>query len=556
MTSRGAAFFDLDRTLLRGASGEVFSEAMKSAGLMSRSLPGEKYVYQLFNTIGETLPSMALARQAVTFAKGRSRRSVQEAAESVAHQLVAMVQPFAAGVFAQHRDAGRPIVLATTTPYDLVKPFADLLGLDDVIATRYGVGPDGDTYDGTLAGPFVWSAGKLEAARAWAAKHDVDMSESWAYSDSVYDTPLLNAVGHPVVVNPDPRMTIMAAARRWPTLHLDVSPGVRKLPVVGLELQKLGMLFARPSLVPFADIHIEGTEHIPDEGPVILVGNHRSYLDPTMMAMVVAKTGRTIRFLGKKEVFDAPLVGTLATALGGIRVDRGTGSDEPLSAAADALAGGEMVGIMPQGTIPRSGVLRTEAHRTVGSRSPGGAHQSAGDPGRAVGHREGVATFGPVPDLLNVTDPPVVTATVGEEVPLKYKSADADTKRIMKAITKLLPPEAREPYDPTPEELARTYPPGYHGDPDHEVERRPGTDRTSPPVAARRRPIGEWVPVWSTTAAGTFTRMSSCRWPDRGETRPVRPRSRRCTAPMRETRWTVTDLAGNALYEDGVTGLR
>ena len=71
---------------------------------------------------------------------------------------------------------------------------------------------------------------------------------------------------------------------------------------------------------------------------------------------------------------------------------------------------------------------------------------------------------------------PVVTATVGEEVPLKYKSADADTKRIMKAITKLLPPEAREPYDPTPEELARTYPPGYHGDPDHEVERRPGTD--------------------------------------------------------------------------------
>ncbi|MCB0967972.1 MAG: HAD-IB family hydrolase [Ilumatobacter sp.] len=477
MTSRGAAFFDLDRTLLRGASGEVFSEAMKSAGLMSRSLPGEKYVYQLFNTIGETLPSMALARQAVTFAKGRSRRSVQEAAESVAHQLVAMVQPFAAGVFAQHRDAGRPIVLATTTPYDLVKPFADLLGLDDVIATRYGVGPDGDTYDGTLAGPFVWSAGKLEAARAWAAKHDVDMSESWAYSDSVYDTPLLNAVGHPVVVNPDPRMTIMAAARRWPTLHLDVSPGVRKLPVVGLELQKLGMLFARPSLVPFADIHIEGTEHIPDEGPVILVGNHRSYLDPTMMAMVVAKTGRTIRFLGKKEVFDAPLVGTLATALGGIRVDRGTGSDEPLSAAADALAGGEMVGIMPQGTIPRGpAFFEPKLTGRWGAARLAALTKAPVIPVGLWGTEKVWPRSARVPDLLNVTDPPVVTATVGEEVPLKYKSADADTKRIMKAITKLLPPEAREPYDPTPEELARTYPPGYHGDPDHEVERRPGTD--------------------------------------------------------------------------------
>ena len=69
--------------------------------------------------------------------------------------------------------------------------------------------------------------------------------------------------------------------------------------------------------------------------------------------MAIARSGRTVRFLGKKEVFDAPIVGQLATAMGGIRVDRGTGSDEPLQAAADALVGGEVVAIMPQGTIPR-----------------------------------------------------------------------------------------------------------------------------------------------------------------------------------------------------------
>ncbi len=164
----GAAFFDLDRTLLRGASGEVFSEAMRAAGLVSRTIPGEKYIFNLFNTIGETLPSMALARQAVTFAKGRSQSAVRAAADAVADQLVDMVQPFADGVFEGHRVAGRPIVLATTSPYDLVKPFADRLGLDGVVATRYGVEPDGDTYDGSLAGPFVWSAGKLEAVRSWA----------------------------------------------------------------------------------------------------------------------------------------------------------------------------------------------------------------------------------------------------------------------------------------------------------------------------------------------------------------------------------------------------
>jgi putative phosphoserine phosphatase/1-acylglycerol-3-phosphate O-acyltransferase len=75
-----------------------------------------------------------------------------------------------------------------------------------------------------------------------------------------------------------------------------------------------------------------------------------------------------------------------------------------------------------------------------------------------------------------VTHPPKVTARVGKPVELKYKKVDPDTRRIMKAIMKLLPDEARQPHDPTPEELARTYPPGYRGDPDAEVDRRPGTD--------------------------------------------------------------------------------
>ena len=206
---RGAAFFDLDRTLLAGASGEVFSRAMREAGLVSRSIPGEGLVYKLFNTVGETMPSMALARQGARLAKGRSQRVVQQAASGVAEALAAMVQPLAAPLFEEHRAAGRPVVMATTTPYDLVKPLADLLGLDDVVATRYGVNADG-TYDGTIDGPFVWSTGKLAAVTEWAQRHGIELAESFAYSDSVYDTPLLAAVGNPFVVNPDPRMVLMA----------------------------------------------------------------------------------------------------------------------------------------------------------------------------------------------------------------------------------------------------------------------------------------------------------------------------------------------------------
>jgi putative phosphoserine phosphatase/1-acylglycerol-3-phosphate O-acyltransferase len=475
-SAQGAAFLDLDRTLLAGASGSVFSEAMRTAGLVSRSIPGESLVYRVFNAVGESMPAMALARQGATLFKGKSRAAVQGAAESVADRLVALVQPYAAKLLAEHRRAGRPLVLATTTPYDLVRPFADRLGLDDVIATRYGVNADG-TYDGKIVGNFVWSTGKLAAVREWAKLNGVDLAESYAYSDSVYDAPLLSAVGHPVAVNPDPRLMVVAAMRRWPTLHLDVPQGVQKLPIVGLELQKIAMALTRPGFVRYARFDIDGTDHLPDIGPAIVCGNHRSYFDVMAMAMTIAKTGRTVRFLGKKEVFDAPIVGQIAQAMGGIRVHRGTGSDEPLRDAAEALEAGEVVAIMPQGTIPRG--LAFFEPVLVGRWGAARLAAMTRAPVIPVG-LWGTERVWPrssrLPNVLNVTNPPVVTVRMGPPVALKYRSADADTKRIMAAISDLLPPEARERHVPSPEELARTFPPGRSGDPERELARRPGTD--------------------------------------------------------------------------------
>lgn len=486
-----AAFIDLDRTLLSGASGPVITAALRAANLVPQSIPGESLLYRIFNTVGETLPSMLIARHGAAAMKGKSQRVVRDAARTAIPELTALVQPFAKQLIERHRAAGDKLVLATTTPYDFIDEFARSLGFDDVIGTRFAVDAGG-LYSGELDGRFVWSGGKLAAVSEWCAANNVDIKESSAYTDSIYDSPLLEAVGSPHAVNPDARLQVLAAARRWPILNLDVSPGVVKVPVIGTELQKLALTFARPELIPFAKFTIDGTHNIPASGPAILVGNHRSYFDVFAVSLTVGKTGRTVRFLGKKEVFDAPVIGQLAAALGGIRVERGTGGDAPLQAASAALEAGEMVAIMPQGTIPRG-----RAFFDPVLQGRWGAARLALRTGAPVipmglwGTEKVWPRNSQLPMLWNVTNPPKITINVGPEValrrdgvvagdPASFDAADAladeNTKRMMSAITNLLPPEAREQREPTEAELRAALPSNYKGDPNAEFTRRPGTD--------------------------------------------------------------------------------
>ncbi|MCB1005893.1 MAG: HAD-IB family hydrolase, partial [Acidimicrobiales bacterium] len=209
-------------------------------------------------------------------AAGWPREAVQRVGEAVVEPLLAAVAPFARLLIAEHQTAGRPVVMATTTPYDVVAPFAAALGLDGVVATRYAVRDDG-AYDGSIDGPFVWGRGKLQAVKEWGRAHGVELRDSWAYSDSFYDLPLLSAVGHPTAVNPDVRLAVVATARRWPALHLDVPPGVPKL--AGVEPQQALLPLVRPELIPYARFDVDGVEHLPKLGPAIICGNHRSYFD-------------------------------------------------------------------------------------------------------------------------------------------------------------------------------------------------------------------------------------------------------------------------------------
>jgi putative phosphoserine phosphatase / 1-acylglycerol-3-phosphate O-acyltransferase len=135
------------------------------------------------------------------------------------------------------------------------------------------------------------------------------------------------------------------------------------------------------------------------------------------------------------------------------------------------------VAIMPQGTIPRG-----RSFYDTKLKGRWGAARLAAMTGAPVipvglwGTEKVWPRSARVPNVLNVVTPPLVTVTVGPPVTLKHKSADSDTKAIMKAIMALLPPESREEREPTPEEIALAMPPGKKGDGSNESKRRPGTD--------------------------------------------------------------------------------
>ena len=179
------------------------------------------------------------------------------------------------------------------------------------------------------------------------------------------------------------------------------------------------------------------------------------------LALVAARVGRPVRFLGKKEIFDAPVVGTVARSVGGISVDRGHGSDQPLRAAEAALRAGEVVVVLPQGTIPRGpGVLRYRAQGEDRDGPTGRIDGRGGGPDRVVGDREGLAPVRPDTRLHPACATPRRSRS-GSAGRCRFQATDAvaDTVTIMTAISDLLPEESKEAHEPTAEELARTKPP-------------------------------------------------------------------------------------------------
>ena len=217
--SVAAAFFDLDRTIIDGSSGPAFAAALRRRGLLqTQPHPLESVLFAVYELVGETEGAMAMSREAARLCDGWPAVEVEAAGREAAAELIGLVHGDVASELAGHHRRGRPLVLATTSPDELARPLAAALGFDDVIATHYG--RCGEHLDGTVDGAFIWGPRKRAAVEAWAVDHCVDLAVSHAYSDSYFDLPLLEAVGHPVAVNPDLRLAALARRRGWPIRSL------------------------------------------------------------------------------------------------------------------------------------------------------------------------------------------------------------------------------------------------------------------------------------------------------------------------------------------------
>ena len=458
--SKRAAFFDLDRTLLGDSSGFILMDAFAEKGLISERQQSIADIgRRIFKAIGETRVGMELTRRSISRLAGWTRSDLREAAERSIEKLDAAVYSEARALIDRHRANGELVVIATSTGRDIVEPLADRLGVDRLIATEYEES-DGKLTGGTI-GKWLWGPDKADAVKAFAEREGIDLGQSYAYSDSYYDRHLLELVGYPRPVNPDPLFRAFAVRKGWPVLEFRNRPG---FPKVGFEPYDLLRPFAHPLLSPVSVI-AEGVPLIPRDGPVIIAANHRSYLDPVILAFVASRRGRKLRYLGKKEVFDAPVLGQAAKLLGQIRVDRGSGDTVALDQAIEALRRGEAIGIFPQGTIPRGEAFFDPVLK-----------------GKSGVARLALATDTPVvpvamwdnekiwprssrlPNVMELLTRRPVHAKVGEPMVLKGDSSDPAvvkdlTQQVMDAISSLLPDLVRKPPKPSKEEIEAATPP-------------------------------------------------------------------------------------------------
>jgi HAD superfamily hydrolase (TIGR01490 family) len=217
-----AAFFDLDKTLMQGSSAFQFGRAAYRAGLMGRrQLLADAVANIQFRLRGATdADSMALRERIAASLEGTRVVDLERLGVDVLAGILPRVYPQMLALAHEHQDAGRRAYIVTAASQELADILARVMALDGAVGSGISEAVDG-VYTGRPTGVFVYRSGKAAAIEHLAAREGIDLTRSYAYSDSESDLPMLEAVGHPVAVNPDSSLARIARERGWDVLRFD-----------------------------------------------------------------------------------------------------------------------------------------------------------------------------------------------------------------------------------------------------------------------------------------------------------------------------------------------
>ncbi|MCP3984495.1 MAG: HAD-IB family hydrolase [bacterium] len=382
------AFFDVDRTLVAGFSATAFYRER----LLSGRMTPKEMVDTVRGTAGFALGRTGfsgLVGAATAAYRGLSEKSMQEIGQEVFEKhLVTSIYPESRALLRAHREKGHTIaIISSATPYQ-VDPIARELEVEHVMCTRLEV-EDG-IFTGEVMRPLCFGEGKREAGELLATKHDLDLEESFFYTDSIDDLPLMEIVGKPCPLNPDRRLAQIAKERGWPVRRFrsrgapdgeeivrtalaygSLVPSVAIGALVGIlnrsrreAMNVAGSIWSDLAMsLSGVDLRVEGEEHLWSHRPAVFIFNHQSAIDAMLMVKLVR---RDVTGIGKKELKSDPVMGTIGRLAGTVFIDRADSAKaiEALKPAVEALKHGQSLLIAPEGTrspTPRLGRFKKGA---------------------------------------------------------------------------------------------------------------------------------------------------------------------------------------------------
>lgn len=369
------AFFDLDGTIVAGFTGIFLTREQFRHGDIGVSELMAIIAAGLTHQLG-WLDFEQLLTKACSMLRGRSMSDICDSGQQLfTQQIRNRIYPEMRALVNAHLDRGHTVVLSSSALTLQGEPVARYLGIDNILTNRCVV-DDNDVLTGDVVRPILWGAGKADAVRAFADNHGIDLQRSYFYADGDEDVALMYVVGNPRPTNPKGKMAVVARRRGWPILtftsrgHYGPMAQIRTLlgisslapsaaGALGWGLltgsRRRGVNFFTtvfPQLLLAANnvtINVIGQKNLTIRRPAVFIFNHRNNIDPVIVAAMIKDNWTGI---GKKELENDPLIGTLGKLVDMVFIDRNNhdAAVESLHQVEKRVAQGLSIMIAPEGT--------------------------------------------------------------------------------------------------------------------------------------------------------------------------------------------------------------